>query len=229
MVEFKKFSKQDADVIMQEWISSNGEILPKVEKDFDKIRKDLEKLYPDEAGARKDYTTDVEMGIKLYEYLDSHKEWFNMRLASDDSFWRTMTVRIAPHLVAKRWGFDNIDHYYIKPRRNWFKAIWWYIYLSDPKKLYKTREVLLSKNFTTDTIEALVERPGSEGFNVKLCRKIVEYYSRVSYNGSMSELFRSVMKLNTARTMVMEPALCEGGTEGYVKALFTDLNATIVS
>ena len=93
--------------------------------------------------------------------------------------------------------------------------------------MYETHDMLLSKNFTTDTIEALVERPGSEGYNVKLCRKIVEYYSRASYMGSMSELFRSVMKLNTARTMVMEPALCEDGIDGYVRALFTDLNATI--
>jgi len=229
MVEFKKFSKQDADSIMNEWISSGGKNLPLVSKEYEKIRKELEELYPNEEGDRKDYATDVEMGIRLYEYLDK-QEWFktNKRLASDDSFWRIMTVQIAPHLVAKRWGYDNIDHYYIRPRRNWFKAIWWFIYLSDPKKIHKLRGILMSKNFTTDTIEALVERPGSEGFNVNLCRKIVEYYSKASCQGSVSELFRSVMKLNTARTMVMEPALCEGGIDGYVKALFTDLNATIV-
>ena len=228
MIQFRNFSIQDAESMMNEWISSNGEYLPDVNKDFELIRKELRELYPNVQGNRKDYTLDVEMGINLYSYL-KNKDWFNMRLAADDSFWRTLSVQIVPDLVAKRWGYDNIDHYYKKSRRIWFKAIWWYIYLSlIPNRLDKTKDMLLSKNFTTDTIESLVERPGSDGFNVKLCRKIVENYSKVYYNGSTSELFRSVMKLNTARAMVMEPELCDGGIDGYAKTLFTDLNASIV-
>ena len=230
MIQFKPFSIQDSVEMMNDWIASEGQSLPKLDKDFQQIRLDLENLYPQlEDTERKDYFTDVEMGIKLYEYLDG-KDWFNLRLASDNSFWRTFTIKIAPHLVAKRWGYDKIDHYYKKPQRNWFKSIWWFVYLSlVPGRMDKTRNILKSKNFTTDTIVALVERTGSDGFNYKLNRKIVDYFSRVSYDGSMSFLFRSVMKLNTARTMVMEPALCEGGIDGYVKALFTDLNAKIIS
>ena len=36
------------------------------------------------------------------------------------------------------------------------------------------------------------------------------------------DLFRVVMKLNTARMMVVEPALCAGGCEGYAKKLYLD-------
>lgn len=227
MIQFSKFTKEDAASAMKEWIDSEGEVLPSLSKSHAQIREDIEKLYPEVEGERKEYFTDVEMGIALYEYL-AKQEWFSMRLAADDSFWRIMTVLIAPHLVARRWNYDNLDHYYLRPRRNWFRAIWWYIYLSlVPTKMYKTRDILKSQNFSTDTIEAIVERPGSEGFNVKLYRKIVEYYSVAKCEGSVSDLFRSVMKLNTARVMVMEPALCEGGIDGYVRALFEDLNAEV--
>lgn len=225
MIQFKTFTNKDAESVMNEWIASKGTIPPKVGKDYEQIRDELEMLYPD---TKDKYGIDVEMGKNLYEYLKG-KEWFNMRLAANDSFWKTMTVQIAPTIVAKRWGYDNIDHYYKLSRRIWFKAIWWYIHLSlvPSRRVDKTQDLLMSKNFTTDTIEQLVERPGSDGFNVKLCRKIVDYYSRATYDGQETKLFRSVMKLNTARTMVMEPELCIDGIDGYVKSLFTDLGATI--
>ena len=227
MIHFKQFSIQEAESMMNDWIASQGQELPSVRQEYEQIRKDLEGLYPDISGDRKDYCTDVEMGINLYEYLGK-QEWFNMRLAADDSFWRTMTVQIAPHLVAKRWSYDNTDRYYKKTRRIWFKEIWWYVYLSlVPSRLDKTKEILLSKNCTTDTMEHIVGRPGGDGYNVKLCRKIMACYAKATSSRPASELLRSVMKLNTARTMVMEPVLCKGGFDGYVKSLFEDLNATV--
>ncbi len=228
MVRFKQFSIQDAESMMTDWIASQGQILPSVRHEFEQIRKDLEAIYPEVQGIRKDYITDVEMGINLYDYLKK-QEWFNLRLAADDSFWRTMTVQIAPHLVARRWNYNNIDRYYKKSRRIWFKEIWWYVYLSlVPNRLDKTRDILLSNNCTTDTIEQLVGRPGGEGYNIKLYRKIMEYYARASCKGSATDLLRSIMKLNTARVMLIEPELFCDGIEGYTKSLFSDLNATII-
>lgn len=227
MLLFKPFSIQEAESFMKDWIASQGQELPSVHQEYEQIRKDLENLYPDIDGARKDYCTDVEMGINLYEYLDK-QDWFTFRLAADDSFWRLLTVQIAPHLVAKRWGYDNSDRYYKKSRRIWFKEIWWYVYLSlVPQRIDKTRAILLSTNCTTDTIEQLVGRPGGDGYNVKLCRKIMACYAQAKCEGPATDLLRSVMKLNTARVMVIEPELCTGGIDGYVKALFSDLKATI--
>ena len=60
--------------MMNEWISSNGEYLPDVNRDFELIRKELRELYPNVQGNRKDYTLDVEMGINLYSYL-KNKDW----------------------------------------------------------------------------------------------------------------------------------------------------------
>ena len=37
-------------------------------------------------------------------------------------------------------------------------------------------------------------------------------------------MFRAVMRLNTARTIVVEPAFCEGGTQGYVTQLFNSFS-----
>ena len=228
MITFKPFSIQDAETVMNEWIASNGHSLPIVRREYEQIRKDLGEIYPKVEGVRKDYVTDVEMGINLYEYLNS-QEWFNLRLAADDSFWRTLTVLIVPNLVAKRWGVDNCDRYYKKSRRIWLKEIWWYVYLSlVPTRLDKTRDILMSDKCTTDTIEQLVGRPGGDGYNVKLYRKIMEFYAKVQCKGSASDLLRSVMKLNTARVMIMEPELYSGGIEGYVKSLFSDLGATTV-
>ena len=41
-------------------------------------------------------------------------------------------------------------------------------------------------------------------------------------SNSSDDIFRIVMKLNTAKMMVMDPALYLGGEEAYAKSLFRD-------
>ena len=87
----------------------------------------------------------------------------------------------------------------------------------------KTEEVVSAKHFTTDTILNFEERTGRKGTCVDAYRRIIYYYSCVSeqelreYSKRKSknsdDLFRVVMKLNTAKMMVMEPALCLGGED----------------
>ena len=101
----------------------------------------------------------------------------------------------------------------------------------------KTEEVVSSKHFTTDTILNFEERTGRKGTCVEAYRKIIYYYSRISEDvlkgyskkksGSSDDLFRVVMKLNTAKMMVMEPALCLGGEDEYAKGLFRDAGVEI--
>ena len=54
--------------------------------------------------------------------------------------------------------------------------------------------------------------------------KIRQYNERL--DGNLS-LFRIVMKLNTVKSLVVEPDLYEGGASGYVKSLFRQANIEV--
>jgi hypothetical protein len=53
------------------------------------------------------------------------------------------------------------------------------------------------------------------------------WVSEYKKRGKNHDLFRVVMKLNTARMMVAEPALCAGGYKGYAEKLFRDAGLDI--
>ena len=61
-----------------------------------------------------------------------------------------------------------------------------------------------------------------------LCITIVIYRNRFLMNTirtqkrKQDDLFRIVMKLNTAKVMVVDPALYLGGEKEYVRSLFMD-------
>ncbi len=215
----KTYSRQDADLAMQKYISSG--LFP-VDDVFTTIRKDLVKLFEEIEGLdlKDNYLVDVYYGIKLYDYL--HSLGFNNRAASDTGFWRYLSVAVIPHVVEKRWSKTAIDHYWLKPSRIWLSSIWWYIHLSWQGNLDDTLSLLKSSTFSTDTILNLVERTGREGTNVKLYRRIMFYQSKVQKE--QGKVFRAVMKLNTAKSIVIEPGLYPGGLDGYVKDLFNELN-----
>ncbi len=175
---------------------------------------------------RESYIQDVEFGLLIYEYF---QDSISMRIAASDDFWRHLSVEVIPHIVAKRWGIDNEDRFWKKSRRIWLKQIWWYIYLTWGGTIEETKKILMSKNMNTDIILNLVERSGKKGYFVDVQRLIIKYYSNLSnYNGeSLRNIFRRVMILNTSKSLLIEPSLCLGGTEGYVKRLFLDLNIQI--
>ena len=85
------------------------------------------------------------------------------------------------------------------------------------KDLILTYRIL--ENNTTDEVVQLVERAGSAGYRVDVCRVLMKYYylNRSKYD---NKIFRKVMVLNTARSKVVEPTLVNGGAIGYVKELF---------
>ena len=86
--------------------------------------------------------------------------------------------------------------------------------------------------FTTDSILNLEERTGRKGTFINVYRYIMYYYSHIpqqvldEYNKNtetqQDDLFRIVMKLNTAKVMVVDPALYLGGEKEYVRSLFMD-------
>ena len=96
---------------------------------------------------------------------------------------------------------------------SWLKNIWWYIHLSWNNDEQTTHDII--RNNTTDTILNLVERPGL-GYYVDVYREIMKRYSDCNDR----DLFRKVLKLNTARLLTTSPELVDGGIEAYVEGLF---------
>lgn len=160
-----------------------------------------------------DYQFDVLFGLKLYEILIDDPNFSN-RIAANDEVWRFLSIKVIPDIVHARWGM-NASHFYQTSRRIWLKTIWWYIHLSWQNNVQDTYDILI--NNTTDTILQLVERPGL-GYNIPLFRELMKQYS--NHQDSSRNLFRTVLKLNTAQVLTMSPELVEGGLEEYINNLF---------
>ena len=160
-----------------------------------------------------DYKFDLMYGIEIYKLLES-SIGFTGRTASNDDVWRFLSVQVIPDVVHSRWGM-NEDHFYKTPRRTWLKTIWWYIHLSWNNNEEETFNIL--KNNSTDTILQLVERPGI-GYNISIFRTLMLKYSDYTDR----DLFRRVLKLNTARLLAVSPELMDGGVSAYVDELFRD-------
>ncbi len=158
-----------------------------------------------------DYDFDVAYGFKLYEILNENVG-FNNREASNNDFWNWLSVRVIPDVVHSRWG-NSPEHYFQRPTRTWLKVIWWYIHICWDGSEEATYELI--KNNTTDTIQGLIERPGI-GYYVDVYHEIMKKYKDYQDRN----LFRRVMKLNTARLMTTSPELVDGGIEAYVEDLF---------
>lgn len=242
MMKIEKLNRGESEKAMSEWIE-NYPNLPNVESDYLVIRNELTRLFrtvvtkAEEKGLKiQDYFTDVQFGVLLYMYLKK-QSWFSLRLAADDGFWRYLSLKVIPDAVAARWGKDNESHYWSTPGRVWLKQIWWYVHLSWKDNETDTRKIIESPNCSTDTILNFVERTGKKGTCIEAYRWIIYFYSTIpsgvlseyNKNRKADDLFRVIMKLNTARMMVAEPALCSGGCEGYAKKLFFDAGMDIDS
>ena len=220
----KRLTRKESIEAMDSWISG-GFRLPEVNREYAELRKDLTELFEKASSEQKDgtdgYRMDVCYGVLIYDYF-MHRSWFTQRLASDDGFWRYLSLVCVPDLIGKRWSNDNADHYYVKPSRIWLKCIWWYIHLSlKESDLALTKKILLSRNFNTDTILNLVERTGRGGTNIDVYREIMSMYAPLKKVRGKD--FRSIMKLNTAKAVVLEPVFCEGGVKGYVESIINEL------
>lgn len=225
---FKTLNKNESKIAMDEWI--NTKKIPLLTDDYNKIRNEILAIY-EEVKDKKDYELDLYFGVKLYSYFNMIKG-FNMRLASNDDFWRYLSLKVIPDIVAQRWGVDNASHYYERGTRIWLKSIWWYIHLSWQSDEESTIEIL--KNNTTDEILNLVERAGRYGYYLNVYRNIMYFFAKIpqerryiATEGKSDRLFRRIMKLNTARCIVIEPPLYLGGEREYVKDLFNDLGESV--
>ena len=129
-MEIRRLNRGESEKAMKEWIASYPQ-LPPLDGDYAVLRSDLTGLFRsvlNNAEAKgfkpRDYYTDAQFGLLLYTYL-SNKTWFSLRLAADDGFWRYLSLKVIPDVVAVRWCKDNDSHYWSIPGRVWLKQIWW--------------------------------------------------------------------------------------------------------
>lgn len=232
----KTITRGQAQEAMSQWVNDFPN-LPVIDGDFQQLRCDLQAIneavrkemanIPDIK--KEDYYLDYRFGLLLYDYLNK-QQGFSLRVASNDGFWRFLSVMIVPDVVSQRWGKDNDSHFWSQPSRNWFRSLWWYVHLSWQGDIDTTNRLLSSSHFSTDTILNFEERTGRKGTYVDVYRQIIKLYGLVpekvlkekGRGKNSDDLFRIVMKLNTAKLMVMDPALCVDGEEGYARSLFKD-------
>ncbi len=236
-ISVDKFSRGDAQTAMQEWIQ-NYPVLPEVKNEYVEIRTNIQRLnlqVRDEMvkveEKKKDYYLDTHLGLELYDYLWSIPG-FSMRIASYDDFWRYLSLKVVPDVVSQRWGKDNESHFWSRSTRIYLRSIWWFIHLAWQGNKEKTKALIECPHFNTDTILNFEERSGRNGTNVEAYRWIIYYYSKVPVEiirnrtrgkKNSDDLFRVVMKLNTVKMTVMDPALCTGGEKAYAKSLYEEM------
>lgn len=159
---------------------------------------------------------DMKVGLALYRVLA--EAGMDIRTASDDGWWRFLSLRVLPDLVKGRWDSAPPVRYWKGRSRIWLRAMWWTVHLTWQGSEENTRKVL--EGVTTDTVVQLVERPGKGGFRIDLTRLI---FKMRQLRKPSQDQFRAIMKLNTAQIVLKEPLFCEGGLLGYVDALFADV------
>lgn len=190
-----------------------------VKAPFDQLRELLinEKnaLLMDEKMKINSYAFDLHIGLLLYRVLNENYG-FNERLAAQDEMWRFLSLEVLPDLVYERFGIND-QRFYKGKRRIWLKSIWWYIHLSWQGTEEDTFNTL--KENSSDHILQLLDRSGSGGYRVELTREIMYQYNFYA-TSKVRELFRRVLKLNTARLNMIEPSLVEGGVKTYVTDLY---------
>lgn len=227
---------QQAEEEMNLWIERNF-VIEDIDDEYKEVRNNLINLYALattdlKESKRQKYLIDIRFGTLLYNYLNSLNE-FNLRVASNDGFWRYLSLCVIPDIVGKRWGNENRDHYYKKSIRTWLRSLWWYVHLSWQGNPNDTNTVLESENLNTDIILQLQERPGRNGAFLDLYRSIMKEYSILSPKEiekaesvtnpiKNRTLFRTIMIMNTAHIMVMDPGLFLGGIKEYTRMLFRE-------
>lgn len=225
-LELSKDKSQKEYEHYNEIINDDAKILNeiKISEEYEEFKRDIYKIFYDvvkeldikvEDVVKAGYKFDYKFALKLYKLLNE-KYNFNKNIASNNSIWRYIQIKVCPYLVYLRWG-NNPEHFYSRPSRLWLKNLWWYIFLAWKNDEETTLKILEVHN--SDTFVQLVERTGKYGYRVELYKEIL--YKRCMYEIN-ADVFRRIMVLNTMRVKVVDPYLVDGGIEAYVDELYKD-------
>lgn len=226
-MKIRELTKNDAKIYFDDFDGEfTNDYFDSLDEGYLEIRSEILKFH-EVCKKNKEYTYDLEMGLKLYSFFKT-KKWFNDSVASNYDFWRYICIKVAPDIIYERHGLVD-SYYYEKNVRIYFSTIWWYIHMSFQGRIDKTREMLSRLN--TDYILQLVERPGREGMYLKISREIIRRIcglSKEELNKKIgnANLFRRLLILNTAKLNNYN-LLLENNVEKYVADLLLECNVRV--
>lgn len=208
-MEWKKLSKNQAKQIFMNWANSDRSREYNGATNYEDLNNELlqineevkKKMQENHLPKTASYFFDLHFGMKLYMLLED-KYNFKLRHASDDEVWIYISMYVIPQIIEERWGLVE-TRFFKDSRRIWLKTIWWYIHLSWNESEEVTLEYL--KDNTTDEIVQLVERIGPYGYRTEFSRELMKQFYYINKENKNRNLFRQIMKLNTARVKVTEP------------------------
>jgi hypothetical protein len=214
------YTKAQAKFKFQQIESEPENCAPRqVKAPFDQLREiittEKKTFLKDEMKKINSYAFDLHIGLLLYRVL-KEDYGFTERLAAQDEIWRYLSLEVFPDLVYERFGMND-QRFYKGTRRIWLKSIWWYIHLSWQGTEEDTFNTL--KDNSSDELLQLLDRSGTGGYRLELTRELMRQYKKFR-DSKVPQLFRRVLKLNTARLNMIEPCLVEGGIESYVTELY---------
>jgi hypothetical protein len=196
-------------------------------EDFKKIRQMLLHEFNRLAESQFIDKADIDLHFSIAVYDTLNKYGFGLRQASDHEIWLYINLKVIPDIVFKRFDnqLKNDWLFGVTKARIWSRALWWLVHLAlqdkDPD-YQKTKAIL--KDITSD-ISQVTDRAGKEGVRVDLQRKILFYYSRIPKDKKRriegrGTLLSRILQLSIMRLKVVEPGLCDGGEDIFVKKLF---------
>lgn len=251
-MEIKTLSKSRAMIELKDWLD-NPQLLPTIGDAYEGLRRELTEFYEESVkqipknDIRKEYLLDVYFGISMYDYLNK-QGWMNLREAANDEFWYYLSIKVIPNIVKQRYAkLENgvivnmnvlEERFFKTPARIWLKTIWWFIHIAWQTNKEETIRLLTKPAFNIDVMAGIMERTGKDGMYVNLYKEILKVYGdlkdevRNNYKQYLSQgktdtLLRAVMRLHTARVLVTDPCLYEGGIGGYVGDLFKEFTDRI--
>lgn len=227
-MNLKTLSKDSAKIELYRYFNNDlsENYFDNLDDDYKVIRSRILNFH-NEISEYKDYEYDLNLAIKIYDYFNS-ENWFNETIASNYDFWRYICVKVVPDIIYKRHG--KVESYYFEKNvRMYIPTLWWYIHMTYQGDINKTYNSL--KNFNTDYILQLVERPGRDGTYLLITRTIIMKISQLPKEelnktiGS-ANLFRRIMIQHTAKSNNYNLIL-ENEVDKYVDDLITSCKVKV--
>ena len=208
----------------------NNDFSNEVFKDetLNKLQSDLVAAF-DKAKHLKEYQLDLCFGKDFFDLI-SACPLFDQYSFNCDDFWRWVALKLIPNIVYQRFCNDRLTadskalraHFYSKAVRIYPFTLYYYYKVFDKGDSQKTFEFLNSPCFSTDTIQATIERLGAESFRKDVYVAILDKIRSMDIQpaSKAKDMLRCVMRQNTLRANTIIPCFFKNGVDGYVDMLF---------